>query len=146
MRFGHLIGLLFLIDTFEPIAAQGQAGFAYTAIYSDVSGVTHFRNDRLDLDSAQTTGNLPILATISLDTTNLRFVTLPEGYRQDWHPAPARQFVIVISGVAEIEVGDGARRSFATGSVLLVSDTQGRGHRTTVLGDQAVVVAFATTP
>jgi hypothetical protein len=146
MRLRYLFALLFLIGGFQSAAAQGQTGLSYTAVYSDVSGVTHFRNEHLDWDTAQTPGALPILVTMFLDARSLRFVTLPQGYRQDWHPAPARQFVIVMSGVGEIEVGDGTRRTFAAGSVLIVSDTQGRGHRTNVLGDQPVVLAFIPIP
>ena len=42
--------------------------------------------------------------------------------------APRRQFVIHLAGAAEIEVGDGTRRTFGAGEVLLADDTTGQGH------------------
>lgn len=48
----------------------------------------------------------------------------------DFHPAPRRQFVITISGVAELECGDGTRRRFGPGDVLLADDLTGQGHIT----------------
>jgi quercetin dioxygenase-like cupin family protein len=47
-----------------------------------------------------------------------------------WHNAPRRQFVITLAGRIEIEVGDGTRRSFGPGDLLLAEDLTGRGHVT----------------
>jgi hypothetical protein len=55
---------------------------------------------------------------------------------QDWHPAPRRQYVITLSGEAEIEIGDGTVRRFGPGDVMLAEDTTGRGHVTRVVGDE----------
>jgi hypothetical protein len=49
---------------------------------------------------------------------------------QDWHHAPRRQLVAVLSGALEIEVGDGSRRRFGTGDCFLADDLTGQGHRT----------------
>ena len=54
----------------------------------------------------------------------------PDGTWADFHTAPRRQFVITISGVAELECGDGTRRRFGPGDILLVDDTTGQGHIT----------------
>ena len=51
-------------------------------------------------------------------------------YDLGFHTAPRRQFVITISGLAELECGDGSRRRFGAGDVLLVDDTTGQGHIT----------------
>ncbi len=48
----------------------------------------------------------------------------------DFHPAPRRQFVVTISGVGELECGDGTRRRFGAGDVLLADDLTGQGHIT----------------
>jgi hypothetical protein len=52
----------------------------------------------------------------------------------EWHNAPARQFVITLSGTTEIEASDGEVRRFGPGEVLLVEDTSGKGHRTRYKG------------
>jgi hypothetical protein len=49
---------------------------------------------------------------------------------QDWHHAPRRQLVAVLSGALEIEVGDGSKRRFNTGDYFLADDLSGQGHRT----------------
>lgn len=46
----------------------------------------------------------------------------------DYHVAPRRQFVVHIVGRTEIEVGDGTRRQFGPGDVLLADDLTGQGH------------------
>ncbi len=51
--------------------------------------------------------------------------------RQDWHHAPRRQLVAVLSGALEIEVGDGSVRRFGTGDYFLADDLSGQGHQTT---------------
>ena len=43
----------------------------------------------------------------------------------DWHPAPARQFVLLLKGELEVEAGDGERRRFNEGSIVFVEDTKG---------------------
>ena len=45
-----------------------------------------------------------------------------------------------------IEAGDGERRTFAPGSVLSVTDTQGPGHRTFVVGEQDVFAVWVPIP
>ena len=48
------------------------------------------------------------------------------------HPAPARQFVIMLEGLVEIEVGSGEKRIFKPGDILLAEDTTGQGHRSRI--------------
>jgi hypothetical protein len=48
----------------------------------------------------------------------------------DFHTAPRRQFVVNLSGLVEIEVGDGSTRRLGAGDILLADDTTGQGHIT----------------
>jgi hypothetical protein len=59
----------------------------------------------------------------------------PVGHFMDWHNAPRRQYVIMLSGQMEIQVGDGTVKRFGAGDVLLAEDLTGRGHTTRVVGD-----------
>jgi quercetin dioxygenase-like cupin family protein len=115
-------------------------------VFSDAQGTSHLRDQGLKWQGRTGTSNLPTLTTAATPTTKISFVRLPKGQQQDWHPAPAKQFVIVLSGIAEVETEDGQRRMAGPGSVALVSDTMGRGHRTNVVGDQDVVLAFIPVP
>lgn len=62
------------------------------------------------------------------------------------HPAPARQFIVVLAGVVEVEVSDGAKRRFGAGSIILMDDAGGNGHISRWVGDAeplALVLRFA---
>jgi len=76
-----------------------------------------------------------------LPTTQISFRELPRGEFIDWHPAPRRQFVIILSGQLEIGLGDGSKHVFGPGDARLVEDTTGKGHTTRVLGNDPVLTA-----
>jgi hypothetical protein len=58
------------------------------------------------------------------------FRETPAGGALDFHTAPRRQFVITLSGIGEIECGDGSRRRVGPGDIMLAEDTTGQGHIT----------------
>ena len=58
------------------------------------------------------------------------FRETPEDACLDFHTAPRRQFVVMLSGLGELECGDGSRRRFGAGDILLADDTMGQGHIT----------------
>jgi quercetin dioxygenase-like cupin family protein len=69
------------------------------------------------------------------------FAQQPGGTFLDWHPAPRRQYVILLSGEIEIGFGDGTVRRFGPGDARLVEDTTGQGHTTRYIGAGPVVTA-----
>ena len=52
----------------------------------------------------------------------------------DWHRAPRRQYVITLTGHAELEVAGGKKIAVGPGHVDLVEDVTGKGHITKVIG------------
>jgi hypothetical protein len=76
-----------------------------------------------------------------LPTTQISFSTWPVGRFLDWHPAPRRQFVIILQGQLEIGLGDGSKHVFGPGDARLVEDTTGQGHTTRVVSQVPVVTA-----
>jgi uncharacterized cupin superfamily protein len=76
-----------------------------------------------------------------LDATKIRFGSRAPGVMQDWHPAPQRQFVIILSGSLEIGFEDGSKKVFGAGDARLVEDTTGKGHTTIALGHEPCVTA-----
>jgi len=79
--------------------------------------------------------------TTGLATTKISFSDWPVGRDLDWHPAPRRQFVIILSGKLEIGLGDGTKHVFGPGDARLVEDTTGKGHTTRVVGNERCVTA-----
>jgi hypothetical protein len=98
-----------------------------THLYTGDDGRSHFADLNIPLDP-QSYGSqsslLPVEGVILRET--------PEGGEQAFHPAPRRQFVVTLSGQAEIEIGDGTKRHFNAGDIMLADDTTGQGHITRV--------------
>ena len=79
--------------------------------------------------------------TSGLDVTKIRFGSRPPGVLQDWHPAPQRQFVIILSGQLEIGFEDGSKKVFGPGDARLVEDITGKGHTTVAIGNEPCITA-----
>jgi hypothetical protein len=108
---------------------------SYTRLYSDAAGESHFEDIEAELVEANFAPPAPPVNLSSfLPATQLAFFGAPAGWQGDWHPAPARNFFIVISGEWEVEASDGAVRHFAPKDVLLAEDTVGKGHKSAVVG------------
>ncbi|MGD8634019.1 MAG: hypothetical protein PVF85_10645 [Anaerolineales bacterium] len=107
--------------------------FSYTRIYNDSAGESHFQDAQLDFSLMEFSSHLPpVSAAGAAPAHNIIVLSAPAGGMADWHPVPRKQLNIILSGRVEIEVSDGARRSFGPGSCILGEDTAGRGHITRV--------------
>lgn len=111
-------------------------------VYADAHGESHFEDIDIDMKDVDFAPPAPPLK-LSEFFTAARFALLsaPRGWKGDWHTAPGRQFMLYLQGQVEAEVSDGEIRRLGPGSVTLVEDTTGRGHRSWVVGDQDVILA-----
>lgn len=95
-------------------------------LYSGDDGESHFR----DIDIPTPNGEaLPMAMTEHGYMFTDARERPPRGEGQ-FHNASRRQFVITLGGVGEIELGDGTKRQFHPGDIMLADDLQGRGHIT----------------
>jgi hypothetical protein len=110
---------------------QRMEGFPVIRIYADEAGVTHFADEWIDLESGGDIGMLsePVQASSAV------FRATGAGYDYDWHPTPARQFIFMMSGEIEIEVGDGQKRRIRAGDTLFLEDTEPPGHKSRNIGE-----------
>ena len=69
------------------------------------------------------------------------FRSTPPGTFSDWHTAPRRQYIITLSGEAEIGLGDGTIQRLGPGDVNMAEDLSGHGHTTRVVGQVPRVTA-----
>ena len=76
-----------------------------------------------------------------MDATNIKFGVRPPDIEQDWHPAPARQFVIILSGALRITYPDGSQKVFGAGEARLMDNITGKGHKTMAVGGEPCVTA-----
>ena len=114
-----------------------------TRIYTGEDGETHFEDVTVEVtpvDFAPPAPPVDLASPVAAERMILGSV--PAGWLGDWHPAPARQFVFILSGELEVSVSDGDVRTFSAGDVVLLEDTAGKGHRTRVVGESEARLAF----
>jgi hypothetical protein len=100
-----------------------------TRIFADKDGKACIERREVpmqpDRSGRATSADFPALRLFFRDT--------PPSHLHDKHRAPQRQFIVVVSGVGEIELDDGSRHRFAPGALLFAEDTTGEGHITRTL-------------
>ena len=111
-----------------------------TRIYTGDDGESHFEEIQIPLDDAGDIGAL----SQTFPVTGIIFRQTDGDYNYSWHNAPCRQFVLMLEGSVEIEAGDGERRVFNSGDILLAEDTSGRGHISRALNGQPRRSVFVT--
>jgi hypothetical protein len=95
-----------------------------TRLYTGDDGESHFEDVEVPLSERAGLGRISELRS----ATGVLFRETDTDYLLDWHNAPRRQFILNLEGQVEIELGDGTKRRFGPGDVLLAEDTTGRGH------------------
>jgi len=65
-----------------------------------------------------------------LNVSRLQFRKVSADYDYNFHCAPQKQYIVLLDGGIEIETSLGEIRQFETGSILLVEDITGKGHKT----------------
>jgi len=112
-----------------------------TRLYTGSDGESHFEDVDVALDDVGPVGRLSKLQL----ATGVVYRETDGSYDLDWHNAPRRQLVVMLSGGAvEIEVGDGSVRRLGPGEILLAEDTTGRGHKSRAVDGRVRVSLFVT--
>ena len=73
------------------------------------------------------------------EATKVRFAIRQPHVEQDWHSAPQRQFVVVLSGGLQITYPDGSQKVFGPGEARLMDNITGKGHKTIAAGDEPCI-------
>jgi hypothetical protein len=103
-------------------------------IYTGDDGESHFEEIDLPYEKIAESER-----TAVENAENVHFRRYQPGGFIDWHTAPRRQYVITLEGQVEVGLGDGTKRVFGVGDVLLADDLTGRGHTTAVYGGKVRV-------
>ncbi len=109
-----------------------------TRLYTGTDNESHFENIEIELESAGEIGQL----SEKVNATGIIFRRTEPDYDYDWHNAPERQYIIMLDGAVDVEVGDGTVRRFSTGDILLVEDVTGRGHKSRAVNNEARTSVF----
>lgn len=113
-----------------------------TRLYTGTDDRSHFEDIEIPFEPREAFG----LITLPEPAKAVFFRENPPGYVYPWHNVVCREYVIIIDGEAEIEAGNGEKRVFRKGDVLLAEDLTGQGHRTRVLGKKVWRQVFVTLP
>jgi hypothetical protein len=118
----------------DVVGAQTRKPIMMTRIYTGQDGLSHAEEIEM-----KATGGVSEM----MKATGAQFSRRPPGPASDWHVGPRRQFVITLSGRAELEVADGKKVAVGPGHINLIEDTTGKGHITHNLGpDDRIVVTI----
>ena len=117
-------------------------------IYADERGESNFSEVEMPLTlNVPAPGIDPISTSPRIAATHIQFLTAATALITGaWHPAPARQFAIVLKGTLIVEVSNGQSRKLEPGSFLFLEDTVGKGHKNHLVNDEEIVLAFVPVP
>lgn len=97
-----------------------------TKIYSDNNGESHFEDIEMPLKND---GEIGFLSE-EIPAKGIIFRKVKPSYDYDFHTAPQKQYILLMDGEIEIETSLGEKRTFKGGDILLMDDTEGKGHKT----------------
>lgn len=104
----------------------------YTILFTDKEGHSCFKTAKEELNPAK------IGFTSSMIPTHNVFFGKGPDKEQDWHNPAQKLFIIVLSGVMQIETSRGEIKNFSSGELLLAEDLTGKGHKTRSLNGESV--------
>ena len=104
----------------------------YTRLYTGDDGESHFEDVEVPLRSA----GMGVLQRSRIARATGVFFSVTDGpFFSGFHNAPRRQYIVILEGTVEVGTGDGTKRQFGPGEILMVEDTTGRGHTTLSVND-----------
>ena len=112
-------------------------------LYSDQDGESRFEDVEIELELTDYAPPAPPLyLAAATPAHDFSFMRAPAGWSSDWHPSSGRNLFLVINGEWEVTASNGESRRFGAGSVLVVEDTEGRGHSSRVISQTDSLAAM----
>tara|TARA_B100000686_G_scaffold148545_1_gene155896 strand:+ start:1591 stop:1953 length:363 start_codon:yes stop_codon:yes gene_type:complete len=109
----------------------------YFKIFSLGNGESEVEELKFNLSTKDFIKGTPSFPMADLGNANaLKVACVPNGWDGGWHSTPMLQWVVTLSGAAEMQVSSGKVIKLVRGVSVLLTDTTGKGHHTTVVGDE----------
>jgi hypothetical protein len=109
-------------------------------VYADDAGDTHLVSIDLTAGGDPAGGEPNRVSLSGIPTTTMSMSKLLERRPYyDLHPAPRRQFVVVLQGAFEITTTAGDRQRFGPGDCLLADDVDSKGHTFEDVGEERLL-------
>jgi hypothetical protein len=119
----------------------------FIRLFSDDLGESHIETATIPLQSEQFAPPAPPLDVSAMSRADgwklLRFAADWVG---GWHCTPTRQWMFLLAGQATVHASDGSQCDLRPGSICLLEDTRGKGHLTTIIGGNEVLIAAVQIP
>lgn len=128
-----------LIDRNEAMQQPDGSGVDYLHNQETDEGASFFQRKRLPFVVRRPEGR----ATDDIPIKAVQFAWAAGDLAYDWHPAPQRQIVLVLTGGLAMDYGDGSSAVVPPGGFLVGEDTEGRGHITRALDSAPRLSLFA---
>jgi len=117
-------------------------------LYADSNGESHFDTQEIAMTLQEfAPPAAPVYVSESRAASHFVVIELPVAWGGgEPHPTPSRHMMFCLSGSFRMTSSDGDTRSFSAGDALLMTDTTGKGHTTTVTSDTpatAVMIRLA---
>ena len=109
-------------------------------LFATPDGESHFEDVRVPLRDKGDIGYL----SERIRATGMILRHTDGDYNYDWHTAPERQAIIILTGGVDIEASDGETRRFMAGDLFFAEDTTGRGHRSRAVDGLPRISIFVT--
>ena len=113
-----------------PVSAQSTRPVSLIRLYTGTDGQTHSEERTVKLMANRDLSEVSDPEKAS----TVQFWRTSPGFTNDWHPAPARQYNIRLTGRVEVELGGGKKIRLDPGQIVLAEDVTGRGHITRCIG------------
>jgi hypothetical protein len=117
-------------------------GKPYTRVVNTADGRSAFEDAELVLTERRIVAGVPPMFIAGMSASGGVTYLRSADFDSEPHPAPREQWVVMVRGTIEVEVSGGARRRFGPGDLVHVSDTTGRGHVTTAVGEPPFEALF----
>jgi quercetin dioxygenase-like cupin family protein len=101
-------------------------------IWTGPDGNSYFEEGAIELAG----GARGDLLSGKTSTVSVSFQETASGGTFAWHDAPARQFVITLSGTLDFQTRNGEHFVIRPGDILLAEDTTGTGHSWRLVDDE----------
>jgi len=116
-----------------------------TRFYTGPDNETHFEDVELSMvECSLEELGITELRSEPMKVKEIIFREVAGNSALGWHNAKHRELVITLDGEAEVEIGDGSKRRFGPGDMILAEDTTGRGHITRITSKQPRKMVFIT--
>ena len=111
-----------------------------TRLYTGADQQSHFEDLEIEMDDLGLIGHLSARHPV----TSLIFRHTDADYDYSWHNAPQRQYIVILEGSLDVEIGDGTHRVFGAGDIMLAEDLTGQGHISRAVNGQPRRSLFIT--